>query len=60
MRRFRQFSDADVMLAGRDGKNHERTGFLKVEVVRLSYEAVVSKNGKKSEVAVEADGTIKK
>ncbi len=37
---------------------------LKVETVTkgsaVSYEAVVSKNGKKSEVAVEADGTIKK
>jgi uncharacterized membrane protein YkoI len=37
---------------------------LKVETVTkgnaVSYEAVVSKNGKKSEVAVDADGTIKK
>jgi uncharacterized membrane protein YkoI len=37
---------------------------LKIETVTkgsaVSYEAVVSKNGKKSEVAVEADGTIKK
>ena len=37
---------------------------LKVETVTkgsaVSYEAVVSKNGKKHEVAVEADGTIKK
>ena len=37
---------------------------LSVETVTkgsaVSYEAVVSKNGKKSEVAVEADGTIKK
>lgn len=37
---------------------------LKIETVTrgnaVSYEAVVSKSGKKSEVAVEADGTIKK
>jgi uncharacterized membrane protein YkoI len=37
---------------------------LKIETVTrgkaVSYEAVVSKNGKKSEIAVEADGTIKK
>jgi uncharacterized membrane protein YkoI len=37
---------------------------LKIETVTkgsaVSYEALVSKNGKKSEVAVEADGTIKK
>jgi uncharacterized membrane protein YkoI len=36
---------------------------MKIETVTkgstVSYEAVVSKNGKKSEVAVEADGTIK-
>jgi uncharacterized membrane protein YkoI len=37
---------------------------LRIETVTkgnaVSYEAVVSKNGKKSEIAVEADGTIKK
>jgi uncharacterized membrane protein YkoI len=37
---------------------------LKIETVTkggaVSYEAVVSKNGKKSEIAVEADGAIKK
>jgi uncharacterized membrane protein YkoI len=37
---------------------------LRIETVTkgnaVSYEAVVSNNGKKSEIAVEADGTIKK
>jgi uncharacterized membrane protein YkoI len=37
---------------------------LKIETVTrgsaVTYEAVVSKNGKKSEVAVEADGSVKK
>ena len=37
---------------------------LKIETVTrrnaVSYEAVISKNGKKSEIAVEADGVIKK
>jgi uncharacterized membrane protein YkoI len=41
-----------------------RGKILKIETVTkgtaVSYEAVVSKNGKKSEIAVEADGTIKR
>ncbi len=45
-------------------KAAEKGKILSVETVTkgsaVSYEAVVSKNGKKSEVAVEADGTIKK
>ena len=49
---------AAIEKAAKNGK------VLKVETVTkgsaVSYEAVVSKNGKKSEVAVEADGTIKK
>jgi uncharacterized membrane protein YkoI len=45
-------------------KAAQKGKILTVETVTkgsaVSYEAVVSKNGKKSEVAVEADGTIKK
>jgi uncharacterized membrane protein YdfJ with MMPL/SSD domain len=57
-RAFRKKSKAAIQKAAQNGK------VLKVETVTkgsaVSYEAVVSKNGKKSEVAVEADGTIKK
>ena len=45
-------------------KSAQRAKILKVETVTkgsvVSYEAVVSKNGKKTEVAVAADGTLKK
>lgn len=45
-------------------KAAEKGKILKIETVTkgsaVSYKAVVSKDGKKSEVAVEADGTIKK